>query len=356
MNKDNTKFVGIDLGDKTSLVYVLDQAGEFVKETRLPTTATALEREFGREAPLRIALEVGAHSRWVSRELSGYGHAVVVANASKLRLIYENPRKSDRVDAEYLARLMRLDVSLLAPITHRGEAAQQHLAVLRSRDSQVRARTQLVNHVRGTAKSFGVRLPQCATEYFTRKARPKLPDSLRPALEPVLDSIQDLSARIRAYDQEIERLCDAVYPETQALRSIKGVGALTALAFVLTLEDPQRFRKSRAVGPYLGLAPKRNQSGDEDPESNISKRGDKYLRRLLVGSAQYILGPFGQDSQLRRWGLQLAGEGSKAAKKRAVVAVARKLSVLLHKLWVSGETYQPFYPCSQKAGRAQERC
>jgi transposase len=238
MNKDITKYVGIDLGDKTSMVHVRNEAGEFVEETRLPTTPAALEREFDRQPPMRIAIEVGSHSRWVSRLLSSYGHEVVVADARKLRLIYENPRKSDRVDAAYLAKLVRLDMSLLSPVTHRGEEAQQHLAILRARDSLVQTRTQLVNHARGMVKSFGARLPSCSTDSFAKKARPALPEGLRPALGPVLESIQELTYRIRAYEQEIERLCEQVYPETGNMRQIRGVGALTALAYVLTLEDP----------------------------------------------------------------------------------------------------------------------
>jgi transposase len=350
MKQDNTKYVGLDLGDKTSLIHIRNAAGEFVEETRVPTTAMALEREFGQGAPMHIALEVGGHSRWVSRVLRSYGHEVVVADARKLRLIYENPRKSDRVDAEYLAKLVRLDASLLSPVKHRGEEAQQHLALLRSRDSLVQARTQLVNHVRGMVKSFGGRLLACSTESFARKAQPELPDGLRPALEPILESIQEMSVRIQHYEQALERLCQEIYPETGSLRQIKGVGALTALAFVLTLEEAQRFKQSREVGPYLGLVPRRNQSGEADPEGRITKTGDPYLRRLLVGSAHYILGPFDAESHLRTWGLRLAARGGKRAKKRAVVAVARKLAVLLHSLWVSGEDYHPFYPAKAAEG------
>jgi len=349
MNKHNTKYVGIDLGDKASMIHVIDEDGEFVEEKRIPTTAAGLKREFGQREPLRIAIEVGFHSRWVSRLLRSYGHEVVVADARKLRLIYQNPRKSDRMDAEYLARLLRLDTSLLSPILHRGEKAQQHLAILRSRDSLVQARTKLVNHVRGMVKSFGFRLPSCSTRCFARKARPALPESLRPALEPILDSIQEISEHIKSYDREIERLCQQEYPETANMRQIKGVGALTALAYVLTLEDARRFRKSREVGPYLGLIPRRNQSGDADPQGRITKTGDKYLRRLLVGCAQYILGPFGEESHLRTWGLRMSENGGERAKKRAVVAVARKLAVLLHKLWISREDYHPFYPDKAKA-------
>ena len=131
------------------------------------------------------------------------------------------------------------------------------------------------------------------------------------------------------------------YPETDLLRQVEGVGALTALAFVLTLENPERFAKSRSVGAYLGLEPAQDQSGDRDPQRHISKEGDEMLRKLLVGSAHYILGPFGSDSDLRRHGEKIASRGGKNAKKRAAVAVARKLSVLLQRLWVTGEVYEP---------------
>lgn len=354
MNKHITKYVGIDLGDKTSMIHILNQEGEFVEETRLPTTSMALEEKFGNCSPMKFAIEVGIHSRWVSRKLKGLGHEVIVANARELRLIYKNPRKSDRVDAAYLSKLVRLDQSLLAPIRHRGEGVQTHLAILRSRDCLVKVRTQLVNHARGMVKSFGARLPKCSTESFAKKARPALPIALRPALEPVLDSIEELNKHIRSYQKEIEHLADEEYPETKTMRQIRGVGALTALAFVLTLEDPGRFASSRDVGPCLGLVPKRDQSGDHDPERHITKTGDAFLRNLLVGSAQYILGPFGQDSLLRRWGLYLAERGGKNAKKRAAIAVARKLGVLLHKLWVSGEEYLPFYPSQEQTVPIEE--
>ena len=344
MNKNNIKYVGIDLGDRTSMIHVLDEEGEFFEETRLPTTAPAMKMKFGNQPPLQIAMEVGSQSRWVSRTLIEMGHDVIVADARKLRLIYQNPRKSDSVDAEYLARLVRLDTKLLSPVKHRSETAQQDLAILRSRDILVRARTKLINHVRGILKSFEVRVPSCSTNNFPKRAKPELPDSLRLALESVLEVIQDLSVRIRTYDQEIERLCQEKYPETESMRQIKGVGPLTSLAFILTLEDPRRFRVSREVGPYLGLVPKRSQSGEVDHQGGITKTGDSYLRRLLVGCSHYILGPFGEESKLREWGLQLAAGDSSRAKNRATVAVARKLAVLLHKLWVSGQDYHPFYP------------
>jgi len=340
---DATLFIGLDLGDRRSDLAIVDQDGVLVEESRVPTTPAALERKFSALPRSRIALEVGPHSRWASQLLEGLGHEVLVANARKVRAIYDNPRKGDRNDAQTLARLARLDPALLSPIRHRSAQAQADLAILRSRDALVRSRTLLINHVRGMVKSFGARLPSCSAESFASRATPALPEALRPASLPLLETIAGLTRQIRSYDRQIKDLCQTRYPKTQALSLISGVGALTALAYVLTLEDPRRFAKSRHVGPALGLVPRRDQSGGHDPQLRITKTGDAFLRRLLVGSAQYILGPFGPDCDLRRWGLALAERGGKNAKKRAVVAVARKLAILMHRLWKTDEVYDPLW-------------
>ena len=255
--------------------------------------------------------------------------------------LYENDSKDDRVDAEYLARVGRLDPALLKPITHRGEAAQADLAVLSSRDVLVRTRTLLINHTRGVVKAMGGRLPRCSAESFARRVGPHVPPALRPALAPVLAQLQQLTAAIRGVDREVERRCAEQYPATAQLRQVSGVGPVTALAYVLVLEDPRRFARSRAVGAYLGLRPRRSQSGERDPQLGITKGGNPFLRRLLVQGAQYILGPRGPDCDLRRHGERIAARGGKNAKKRAVIAVARKLAVLLHHLWISGAVYEP---------------
>ncbi len=244
----------------------------------------------------------------------------------KLRAIYHNPRKGDRADAEILARLARLDPKLLSPIHHRSPQAQADLAVLRSRDAIVRCRTLLINHARGIVKASGSRLPSCSADSFAHKVAPDIPEPLLPALAPVLDTVASLTQQIKSYDRKAEELCSQRYPETKLLRRISGVGPLTSLAFILTLENPDRFRRSREVGPVLGLVPRRDQSGDQDPQLRITKTGDAYLRR---------------------WGLMLAERGGKNAKKRAVVGVARKLAVLLHHLWKTGEVYDPFYLARQ---------
>ena len=333
--------VGLDLGDKFSHFCVLDASGETLEEGRVATTRKGLLQRFGNLPSSRVALEVGTHSPWIERLLTGIGHEVLVANARKLRLIYHNESKSDRLDAENLARLARVDPKLLHPIRHRDGESQEAMAVLRSRQVLVEARAKLVNHVRGAVKSFGSRIKSCSTASFHRQAAGQIPEGLRPALPAVLEVIADLTRKIRRYDQQIERLAEQRYPQTSLLREVPGVGPLTALWFVLTIGDPHRFSRSRRVGAYLGLRPRRGQSGDDDPELQITKTGDPELRRLLVTSAHYILGPFGPDTDLRRWGLALAARGRKSAKKRAVVAVARKLSVLLHALWLNAEEYEP---------------
>jgi len=332
----------LDLGDKYSYLCLIDtESGEVIEEGRLRTTPEAFERRFASEQPLRVAIEAGTHSPWASRVLEGCGHEVLVANARKLRLIYSNKRKTDEVDAENLARLARLEPKLLYPLRHRGEESQAHMALIRSRDALLSSRTQLVNHVRGAVKSFGARLPKCPARSFHKRAKEHIPEALRPALEPVLEQIGSLTERIGDYDRKLEAISKESYPETDLLRQVEGVGPLTALTFVLTLEDPYRFERSRSVGAYLGLVPARDRSGERDPQKRISKEGDEMLRRLLVSGAHYILGPFGSDSDLRRHGQKIAARGGKNAKKRAVVAVARKLSVLLHSLWISGEVYEP---------------
>jgi transposase len=336
---------GLDLGDRYSYLCLIDQEdGEVVEEGRLRTTPEALRRRFASERPLRIAIETGTHSPWVSRVLKECGHEVLVANARKLRLIYANRQKTDEVDAENLARLGRLDPKLLYPVEHRDEDSQAHMAVIRSREALVGCRTQLVNHVRGAVKSFGARLPKCPARSFHKRAPEHIPEALRPALGPLLEQIGSLTERIRQYDRKLEAISEERYPETSLLRQVEGIGALTALTFVLTVGDPYRFEKSRSVGAYLGLVPARDQSGDRDPQRRISKEGDELLRKLLVGSAHYVLGPFGSDSDLRRHGQKIASRaGGKNAKKRAAVAVARKLSVLLHRLWVTAEVYDPLH-------------
>jgi len=333
--------VGLDLGDRFSHYCILNQDGEVMEEGRIPTHARALRQHFEAEARQRIAMECGTHSPWISRLLRQWGHQVLVANARKLRAISENESKNDRADAEMLARLAYSDPHLLSPIQHRSVERQCDLNLIHMRDALVRARTLLVNAVRGVVKSAGGRLPKCATASFAVQAGPALPDELRKATLPLLEQITALSGQIRRMDRQIEKLAQR-YPEIAVLRTAPGVGPVVAAAYVLTLDRPDAVHGSRAAGAFLGLRPQRSQSGDSDPQHRITKTGNIYLRRLLVQAAHYILGRFGPDSALRRWGLKLAASGGQRGKKRAIVAVARKLAVILHCMWRTGQSYQAF--------------
>jgi transposase len=335
--------IGLDLGDRSSHYCVLDESGRMLAENKTATSPNAIKGVFGAIPQSRIALETGMHSPWVSRLLSGLGHEVIVAHARNVRLIGESRRKDDRLDAQTLARLARIDPQLLCPVKHRSAKAQIDLSMIRARAGLVRARTALVNTARGLAKSYGERLRGCNVRNMNPEKADALSPELQAALQPLLAALEALSNQIGEYNERIECLAENSYPQVGLLKQVKGVGTLIALTFLLTLEDPHRFRKSRDVGCYLGLQPGRRNSGQSQPQMHISKEGDPYLRTLLVQGAQHILGPFGPDCDLRRWGLRLAERGGRNAKKRAIIATARKLGVLLHHLWISGEAYEPLY-------------
>ena len=339
--------VGLDLGDRSSRYCILNEAGGKASEDQLLTTKAGLDSLFAKMAVCRIALEVGTHSPWVSRHLAAMGHEVIVANPRKVRLITQSVKKNDRMDAEQLARLARVDPQLLGPIRHRGAEAQGDLAVIRARAEMVDCRTALINTARGLAKPMGERLKSCDADYVKESLAEGLSEATQNAIRPLLKSVEEISRQIGAYDKKIQEM-EKRYPETKVLKQVHGVGTLIALTFILTLEDAERFTHSRDVGPYLGLTRKLRDSGESQPELGISKAGDVLLRRLLVQAAHCILRDGAPDSDLKLWGMTKvqagAGKkGSKRRKKRATVAVARKLAVLLHRLWVTGEVYDPQY-------------
>lgn len=333
--------VGLDMGDRFSHYCVLNEDRDVIEEGRMQTTEAAFGKHFGGEATMRIALEAGTHSPWVSRLLRKLGHQVIVANPRKIRWITTSESKNDRNDAEKLARFAAQDPKLLWPIEHRSEQRQLDLNLIKARATLVRARTMIINALRGLVKSAGGRLPSCSTECFVERARPLIADSLRAVCAPLLAQISALNLRIGELDQHIAKL-DKKYPEIKLLRSTPGVGPVVAGCYVLTLDRPETMENNRQAGAFLGLRPRQSQSGDSDPQRGIAKTGNTYLRSLLVQSAQYILGRFGPDSALRRWGLKLAASGGKRGKKRAVVAVARKLAVILHSMWRNKQLFQPF--------------
>lgn len=342
---------GLDVSDRTTELCRISADGALKRES-LRTTPEAFAARFRTESRARIVLEAGTHSPWMYWLLKELGHEALVVQPRKLALITHSLNKTDRGDAELLARLGRVDLSLLSPIHVRPRDKQAHLTLLRARDLLVAQRTTLINGARGLCKPFGVRLPSCGAEVFPKKVLGTIPSDLLPALTPLIELIGALTQSIRALDRQVEELGKQRHPEAATGRQVKGVGPLLSTRFVLTLDDPGRFKRSREVGPYLGLAPKRRSSGERDPQLGITKAGDKDLRRLLVLASHYILSR-GPDTDLQRFGRARLQGGAKNARKRAVVAVARKLAVLLHRLWVTGKAYQPLLASSHAASPDQ---
>ena len=326
--------LGLDLGDRQHHVCVLDATGQIIREAALPNTRPALAQLLAEFPRATVALEAGTHSPWISRFLTECDAMVLVA-------ISRSERKCDRRDAQMLARLARVDPALLHPIQHGSAQAQHDLLGLKLRDALVRTRVNLINAVRFTLKSLGHPVRNPSSESFHKTVLTDIPADCRPVVQPLLTVLAQVTEQIKGLERDLVQRSKKDYPATQRLQQITGVGPLTALCFVLKIGDPQRFSRGRDVGAYLGLCPRRDQSGGTDKQLRISKCGDGLLRRLLVSAAHYVLGPFGPPCALREHGQRLTGTGSIREKKRAVVAVARKLAVLLLSLWKHGTDYEP---------------
>ena len=346
-------YIGIDLGDKNCEICVLNQDGEVKEQLHLRMKSGDLQGYFGAIERSCVALEAGGQSRWVAELLETCGHQVYVSNTRKVPYIHDSDDKDDPGDAYKLAELVYFKPRLLHPIQHRSREVQADLSWIRAREVLVNSRTQLINAVRGISKAFGERLERCSTESFTGKLASQIPEQIRAAVAPLLETIDHLNEQIDYYDRMEAHIAQQRYPKHRLLSQVDGVGVHTALCFMLTIGDPTRFEKSRAVGCFLGMRPGRKDSGESKPQLGITKAGDVFLRKTLVNCGHYILGPHGKDSDLRRFGQRICERGGKNAKKRAVIAVGRKLAVLLHRLWMTGEAYEPLRN-SQKVGESRK--
>lgn len=328
---------GIDLHVKSSEVAVVDDAGELKEQARIPTTEAGLRRWFGGRERMVICLEAGGQSAWAARILTSVGHEVVVANPVRVRLIAEATLKSDKVDAGTLARLVRADRRLLRPIAHRSAETQRQRGVLRARRTLVNARTACTNTARGILRSFGYRTPSRRPDRIAESlAGERIPEELVAVVAPLVQVGCELDERIAALDDEVEAMGRA-YPEVALLRGVPGVGPLVALSFVLCLEDPHRFARSRDVAGYLGLRPKMRESGSTSRYGGITHQGDTEMRMLLVQAAHGLLRTRA-DCDLKRWAQALA---ARVGTHKAIVALARKLAVVMHAMWVRGEVFRP---------------
>ena len=331
------EYCGIDLHAEYSQTCILDEDGEVMETSRVRTSRKALERFFRRK-PMRVVIEAGGSSPWFSRLLQSIGHEVVVCSPGRVRLIAESKLKNDRVDAEVLARLVRLDPEFLQPIQHRSERAQLLRANLKVRSAMVEARTKWINTVRGLLRSFGYKVSGKAPHTFVdRVDKMDLPDDLKMVIDPLLEQLDLLTGEIECRNEHLEEMVKDL-PEVEHLRQIPGVGPVVATYFVLTIDDPNRFKKSRDVASFFGLRPSMRESASAKHFRRITKEGDPEMRRLLVQAAHACL-ITKADSELKNWAIALA---ERKGKGKAAVALARKLAVLMHHLWITGEVYQAF--------------
>ena len=339
----HTRTIGIDLGSRKSVFCVLDSSGEIASEGTIAMKRSTVETFFSTQPQSRVVLEASGSSRWTAQVAKAAGHEVIIGNPRKLQLITKSYDKCDGNDSFKLADLGQVRPRLLSPVRLRTDKSHDVRMHQRVRSQLIEIRTSLVNLVRGCARSSGEALPSCSTTTFVKVCEKHLSAEHQRILGPALEQLRAVRAQIVKVDKETARLGEDVFPESCILRQVAGVGPVLSLAFASAIDDPTCFDDSRSVGAYFGLAPKSRQSGNKSPQLRISKQGDPEVRRLLVSAATYILGPFGPDCDLRRFGERIRASGSQAAKAKARIAVARRLAVLLHRLWVTGEVYEPFH-------------
>ena len=339
--------IGLDLGARVTQVAIYNTSGNRVEERKISTAKDSLEQLLYRFPGARVVMEASTPTRWINNLARERGHEVIIANPRKIPIITSSIRKSDRNDARLLGEIGQIKPELLSPIELREDIYQLVRTQLFARQQLVKTRGSLCTFVRSQVKSVGQSLPPVDTRVFASKMRSLLPKELGSVLEPILRTIQQLSDEIDSLDAVVKTSSATDFPKTAVLQQVHGVGPLISLAFVATVGAPDRFKNSRSLGPYLGLVPRLDQSGQSNPALAITKHGDTYMRSLLVSAATRILGPFGVDSDLRRFGLRIIEQGGQRAKGKARIAVARKLAVLLHRLLLTGEVYEPIRNADQ---------
>ncbi len=332
--------IGIDLGDRHSRVCVLDHETGEIEEFSISMCPNAFRERMARVRRARVVIECGTQSLWVGHTLMDLGFDLIVANPRNLALIAKSHLKTDRVDARMLAELGGSSLRLLQPVTLRSMATQRDLALMRVRDALVKDRTEQVNRLRMILKPFGIRIKTGTGRGMIEDVRCKSPDELVEVTAPLIRTIEHLNQEIRGLDRKIATLIEERYPQARLLMTVDGIGPITALSTVLTIDDPKRFKGSRSAGAYAGLAPGKFESGRIRRDMGITKTGSLLWRCHLINSAQYILSSRGKDCDLRRIGLEIASRGGPKGKRRAVVAVARRLAVMMHRMLIEHREFE----------------
>lgn len=339
----NCTIIGIDLGDKKHAVVGLDDKANIVLKRWVPNKKEDLEALFRRNRGAVFGMETGTHCRWISMLCRECGCEVYVGNAHRLRSIFGNTHKNDMRDAEEIARLLNGDKRHFHPVQLRDAEHQNLVQLVKMREMVMSQRTKSAGAIRGMAKANGVRLPASDADSLHRKLADvidTLPDNLQLLLRPQIGLLEKLCETIREYDRLIRDYRNEHFrKECDLLETIPGVGPVNAAAFVAFTGDVRRFRHARDVGPYYGLTAGRDQSSSKDEPKRITKEGNEFVRHLLVNAANLIMQGRCRNTELLQFGLRVWGNRGKVAKRKAKVALARKLAVTMAAMLRSGTPY-----------------
>lgn len=341
VNAHDSTTIGLDLGNTFNKAVGLDAGGNVVLREDLRNDAATMKAFFEAHRGATVAMETGTHCRWIAALAAECGCHPVVGNARKLRLISESSRKNDWADAQKLARLCRSDRSLLHPVELHDDRHHRLYQLLRQRDALVSMRTALVNQLRGFAKAGGTMLPRCDARSFL-SLRDSMPPEFLRDFKPLLKTLEDLAKRIAAAEAILAEFVRRHFRKTdELLQTVPGVGPVASAAFIALVPDPGRFKSAREAGPYFGLVPKQDQSGDGDRPCRITHEGSSFMRKTLVNAANALLRKSARDTALKRFGERLGRRGQgKVVRRKAKVALARKLAVTMLAMARSGEDYR----------------
>jgi transposase len=334
-----TQYVGLDVSQKTTAICVVDAAGRRLWRGQCASVPERIEQTVRREAgdDARIGIETGPMTPWLVHELRGRGLEVACLDARHARAALKMQlNKTDQNDAEGLAQIMR--TGWYRSVHVKSMEAHRARALLGARTQLVGMTTRLSNHIRGVLKTFGMLPGTMRGLPFERRVEALLADrsDVAPIVRPMLAAWRQLREQIATFDKVVRVLVRAS-PTCRLLMSVPGIGAVSVLAYVSTVEDPGRFARSRTIGAHLGLTPRQYQSGEVDRSGRISRCGDTLARTLLYEAAVVILHRVKRASSLKDWALAIA---KRSGMGKARVALARKLSVILHSVWRSGEPFR----------------
>ncbi|MBD9529947.1 IS110 family transposase [Paracoccus sp. PAR01] len=333
------QYVGLDVSQKETAVCVVDEYGRVIFEGRARSDPGALAAILAKKAPLaeRVGFETGAMSSWLWHELKRIGLPVVCIGARHAHAVLSGRmNKSDENDARGLAELVR--IGWYREVAVKSEASQLVRALLVARSRLVAIRRDLENQVRSMLKEYGLIIPRAIAGQFRRRVIELTGDEhiLWAVLLPLLLVHDHVCSELEGLDRQIREMA-RTDETTRRLMTIPCIGVVTALTFRHTIDDPSRFRSAASVGAYLGLTPRRRQSGEMDTTGHVSRWGDRLLRAYLFEAASVLLHRTKRWCALKAWGLRL---DKRNGMKKAQVAVARKLTVILHCIWVDGTSFE----------------